>query len=278
MVIAPYKQFYDQNGYVVVPGLFLPQEVTAYREHFMALRAEGAKPGDMVAETQKTGDPLQKFPRMIHMHRWDETSLQWMLDDRINDCLTVFLDTAPLAVQTMLYFKPAGARGQALHQDNFYLKAQPGTCMAAWMALDNCDEENGCMRVVPGSHEWPILCPSKADSAASFTDVTVPLPEGIDAVPVLMDAGDVLFFNGSLVHGSYPNTSTDRFRRSLIGHYIEDRAEQVTKFDQPVLRMDGTAFEIDGVEDGGPCGVWVDKNGKREIEITSRQLVAAGHE
>jgi phytanoyl-CoA hydroxylase len=232
----------------------------------------------MVAETQKSGDPLQKYPRMIHMHRWDETSLQWLLDDRLHECLTTFLGTGPLAVQTMLYFKPAGARGQALHQDNFYLRAQPGTCMAAWLALDPCDEENGCMRVVPGSHEWPILCTAKADTSASFTDITVPLPEGLDPVPVLMDAGDVLFFNGSLVHGSYPNTSQDRFRRSLVGHYIEDHAEQVTKFDQPVLRMDGTAFEIDGVEDGGPCGVWVDRNGKREIEVTSRQSAVAGHE
>jgi phytanoyl-CoA hydroxylase len=278
MASASDKEFYDNNGYVVVKGLFSSEEVAVYREHFMDLRAEGAKPGDMVAETQKSGDPLQKYPRMIHMHRWDETSLQWLLDDRLHECLTTFLGTGPLAVQTMLYFKPAGARGQALHQDNFYLRAQPGTCMAAWLALDPCDEENGCMRVVPGSHEWPILCTAKADTSASFTDITVPLPEGLDPVPVLMDAGDVLFFNGSLVHGSYPNTSQDRFRRSLVGHYIEDHAEQVTKFDQPVLRMDGTAFEIDGVEDGGPCGVWVDRNGKREIEVTSRQLAAAGHE
>ena len=278
MVNISDKEFYEKNGYVVVHGLFSAEEVASYGAHFMALRAEGAKPGDMVADTQKWGDPLQKFPRMIHMHRWDEISLQWVLDDRLNECLTAFLGTAPLAVQTMLYFKPAGARGQALHQDNFYLRAQPGTCMAAWMALDACDEENGCMRVVPGSHEWPILCTAKADTSTSFTDVTVPLPEGLDAVPVLMAAGDVLFFNGSLVHGSYPNTSDDRFRRSLIGHYIEDRAEQVTKFDQPVLRMDGTSFEIDGVEEGGPCGVWVDRNGRKEIEVTSRQLAAAGHE
>jgi phytanoyl-CoA hydroxylase len=278
MASASDKEFYDNNGYVVVKGLFSSEEVAVYREHFMDLRAEGAKPGDMVAETQKSDDPLQKYPRMIHMHRWDETSLQWLLDDRLHECLTTFLGTGPLAVQTMLYFKPAGARGQALHQDNFYLRAQPGTCMAAWLALDPCDEENGCMRVVPGSHEWPILCTAKADTSASFTDITVPLPEGLDPVPVLMDAGDVLFFNGSLVHGSYPNTSQDRFRRSLVGHYIEDHAEQVTKFDQPVLRMDGTAFEIDGVEDGGPCGVWVDRNGKREIEVTSRQSAVAGHE
>ena len=278
MTLGEYKAFFDGNGYVVVKGLFPADEVARLRDHFMRLREQGPKPGDMVAETQKSQDPLKRYPRMIHMHRWDDVSLRWLLDGRLAECLRAFLGDEPLAVQTMLYFKPAGARGQALHQDNFYLKAQPGTCMAAWLALDPCDEENGCMRVVPGSHAWPILCTSEADTDASFTDVTVPLPPGVEAVPVLMDAGDVLFFNGSLVHGSYPNGSKDRFRRALIGHYIEAKAEQVTKFDQPVLKMDGTAFEIAGVEDGGPCGVFVERNGGRVIEMSGRELTAAGHE
>jgi len=278
MVSGEHKAFYEANGYVVVKGLFSAEQIEAYQEHFMALRTEGSKPGDMVADTQKAGDPLKAFPRMIHMHRWDQASLDFVLNPQIGECLTAFLGDEPLAVQTMLYFKPAGARGQALHQDNFYLRAAPGTCMAAWLALDPCDEENGCMRVVPGSHNWPILCPVEADTAASFTNVTVPLPENMEAIPVIMDASDVMFFNGSLVHGSYPNTSADRFRRSLIGHYIETRAEQVSKFDQPVLRMDGSAYEIDGVEGGGPCGVWVDRDGKPEIELSDRELVGAGHE
>ncbi|MBV9851660.1 MAG: phytanoyl-CoA dioxygenase family protein [Armatimonadetes bacterium] len=278
MNLTQHKAFFDENGYAVVQGLFTPDEVAQYREHYMRLRAQGPKPGDMVADTQKSGDPLQRYPRMIHMHRWDDLSLRWVLDARIADSLRTFLGDEPLAVQTMLYFKPAGARGQALHQDNFYLRAHPGTCMAAWLALDPCDEENGCMRVVPGSHTWPILCTAQADTSASFTDVTVPIPDGQEVRPVLMDAGDVLFFNGSLVHGSYPNTSADRFRRALIGHYIEAKAEQVTKFDQPVLKMDGTAFEMDGVEEGGPCGVWVDRSGRPEIEIAGRQLLATGHE
>lgn len=278
MMLSEYKAFFDENGYVVVKALFSAAEVAAYREHFMRLRAQGPKPGDMVADTRKLQDPLQRYPRMIHMHRWDDLSLQWVLDGRIADCLRAFLGDEPLAVQTMLYFKPAGARGQALHQDNFYLHAQPGTCMAAWLALDPCDEENGCMRVVPGSHTWPVLCTTTADTEASFTDVTVPLPPGVEAVPVLMEPGDVLFFNGSLVHGSYPNTSAGRFRRALIGHYIEAKAEQVTKFDQPVLKMDGTAFEINGVEEGGPCGVFVEKNGDHVIEMAGRQGMATGHE
>ena len=278
MVTTQDKKFYEENGYAVVRGVFSPDECAVYRDHFMSLRAEGSKPGDMVADTLKLSDPLKSFPRMIHMHRWDASSLNWMLDPRLEECLTAFLGTKPLAVQTMLYFKPAGARGQALHQDNFYLRAQPGTCMAAWMALDDCDEENGCMRIVPGSHEWPVLCTTEADTEASFTNVTVPLPEGMKAAPVKMKAGDVLFFNGSVVHGSYPNVSKDRFRRALIGHYIESRAERVAEFDQPVLRMDGTAFAIEGVEEGGPCGVWVDNSGKSEIEIVGQQAVAVGHE
>ena len=278
MDLSAYKAFFDANGYAVVKGLFSADEAALLRDHFMQVREQGPKPGDMVADTQMSHDPLKRYPRMIHMHRWDDVSLQWVLDSRIADCLRVLLGDEPLAVQTMLYFKPAGARGQALHQDNFYLKAEPGTCMAAWMSLDACDEENGCMRVVPGSHTWPILCTAKADTDASFTDVTVPLPPGVEAVPVLMDAGDVLFFNGSLVHGSYPNTSQDRFRRSLIGHYIEAKAERVTKFDQPVFKMDGTAFEIADVEDGGPCGVFVERNGRQTIELTGRALAGAAHE
>ena len=79
MVTASDKAFIEKNGYAVVEGLFAPEEVAFYRGHFMALRAEGVKPGDMVAETSVSVDPLKKFPRMIHMHRWDEDSLRWLL-------------------------------------------------------------------------------------------------------------------------------------------------------------------------------------------------------
>ena len=78
---------------------------------------------------------------MAQMHRWDDASLQWLIDQRLDEVLTVLLGRSPYAVQTMLYFKPPGSRGQALHQDNFYLKAEPGTCVAAWMALEGEDPE-----------------------------------------------------------------------------------------------------------------------------------------
>jgi ectoine hydroxylase-related dioxygenase (phytanoyl-CoA dioxygenase family) len=270
-------EFYQAQGYYVARGLFSPQEVAHYRAHYMALRAQQEYPGDFAGVpintlkldhlTDERPDPLKQYPRMIHMHRWDETSLQWMVDARLNKVMTALLGAEPYAVQTMLYFKPPGARGQALHQDQFYLKVQPGTCMASWLALDDCDEANGCMQVIPGSHTWDVLCTVPADTTKSFTDVTVPIPDGVQPVPVIMKAGDVLFFNGQLVHGSFPNITTDRFRRSLIGHYIVGEAQKVGQFYHPVLRMDGSAVELGFSPDSTQCGVWVEKDGTPVMEM-----------
>ncbi len=261
---------YRRNGHALARGLFSTQEASALCDHYMALRAAGSYPGDSAGVDPKEGDPLKQYPRMIHMHRWDEVSLHWLLDPRLRAHLRALLGCDAYAVQTMLYFKPAGARGQALHQDQYYLKTKPGTCMAAWMALDPCDEENGCMQLVPGSHDLPVLCTEEADIQQSFTGVTVPLPEKIAAVPVVMDPGDVLFFNGSAIHGSHPNRSRDRFRRALIGHYISGEAEQVARFYHPVLRMDGSVVALQEGEDGGPCGVWVEMDGTPVVKVGGR--------
>jgi ectoine hydroxylase-related dioxygenase (phytanoyl-CoA dioxygenase family) len=274
-VSAQDKQSFNQNGFILIRNVFSQEEVAFYLDHYMRMRESGNVPGDTHIANPSINDPLLRYPRMLQMHRWDEVSLRWLLDARLNACLTELLGREPYAVQTMIYFKPPGARGQALHQDNYYLRAQPGTCVAAWMALDRCDELNGCLQVVPGSHRWPILCTVPADTTRSFSEVTVPIPEGTPVLPVRMEPGDVLFFLGGLVHGSLPNTTHDRFRRSLIAHYIEGDSLKVARWYKPTLRMDGSAVEIDASEKGGACGTWVDNDeaGRPAIEITGYEVV-----
>lgn len=273
--LSLYKAQFEADGYVVVPGLFALAEVERYIEHYMTLRSQGELPGDFAGVNATSTDPLKKFPRMIHMHRWDELSLQWMIDERLKRCMAALLGREPYAVQTMLYFKPPGARGQALHQDQYYLRVQPGTCMAAWLALDHCNEENGCMQVVPRSHLLPLLCTTQADTTQSFTDVTVPIPEGMHSVPVIMAPGDVFFFNGQVIHGSFPNISQDRFRRSLIGHYIVGEAEKVAEYFHPVFRMDGSQVELGVSEKGSTCGVWVERDGTPVVEMVPQVVSTA---
>jgi phytanoyl-CoA hydroxylase len=77
----------------------------------------------------------------------------------------------------MFYFKPPRSRGQALHQDNFYLKVEPGTCFAAWTAIDEADPDNGGMLIVPNTNNEEIHCPELADQNESFTKHYVKPPK-----------------------------------------------------------------------------------------------------
>ncbi len=275
MVSQEQVRFFADHGYVLVKGLFSPEEVQGYVDHFMAI-SQRAKPVDDLGDDPT--DPLKAFPRIVHPHRWDAVSFDWMLDPRLRDAMTAILGAEPMAGQTMVYFKPAGARGQALHQDQKYLRVRPGTCVAAWLALDPCDDENGCLQVVPGTQDLELVCTVESDLTQSFTGDTTPLPEGYAAVPVHMEPGDVLFFNGSLVHGSGPNRTKDRFRRSLIGHYLTADAQEVSEFYKPVYRFDGSVVEhLEGKSGGGACGVWVERDGRTVLEfVEDRQAVPAG--
>jgi len=269
MLSSEQIQQYQDQGCLVVPNLFSQGEVDFFKDHYETMRVnESIGPSQSMRDTKfEESDPLLTYPRIMQPHRRDAASFDWLIDERLNRCMTAMLGIEPYAVQTMFYFKPPGARGQALHQDQYYLRVQPGTCLAAWMAIDDCDEENGCLRVVPGSHEWPILCTVDADLDESFTDVTVPLPPDAEEMPVPLKAGDVFFFNGQIVHGSLPNSTNDRFRRALIGHYIVGEAEKVYEWYHPVLQMDGSEMALGVSENGGPCGIWVERDGRGELEL-----------
>jgi ectoine hydroxylase-related dioxygenase (phytanoyl-CoA dioxygenase family) len=208
--------------------------------------------------TYDPNDPLARYPRMVHPHSHPEfevgpLAMRYMLDQRIYAVLKGLFREEPMAVQSMFYFKPPGARGQDLHQDNFFLRVKPGTCCAAWIAIDDADENNGGMVVVPGSNGMEIICPEKSDTTKSFTDHHVPVPEGLEELPVILKAGDVLFFNGSVIHGSYPNSSTDRFRRSLIFHYVPESTAELSNF-YKAHRFDGEHVPVAEAAGGGPCG------------------------
>ena len=259
---------YEERGYTVVAGLFSRSETDRLGAHFEAMRQSQLAAGTLHVGDDITDieDPLAVYPRILQPHRHDAESRDWLLDARLRTWLNALTGRDPYAVQTMFYFKPPGARGQALHQDQYHLRVQPGTCIAAWMAVDRCDRETGCLQVVPRTSDVPVLCTEPADHHVSFSTVTVPLPPHLAPEDAIMEPGDVLFFNGQVIHGSLPNRSRTRFRRALIAHYIAGEAREVARYYFPVLDMDGREVPLEEAADGGPCGVWVDRNGRPAVE------------
>jgi ectoine hydroxylase-related dioxygenase (phytanoyl-CoA dioxygenase family) len=214
------------RGYHIVRGLVPPTEVAALRDRFMEAAEDGPVTGlSLVPPATAAGDPLARWPRMMHPHASTShpdlarATARWLLDPGLLGILQALMEDEPVAVQSMFYFKPPGARGQDFHQDDFYLRVEPGSCWAAWIAIDPADPGNGGLAVVPGSHRLPVLAPDAADLRRSMATERVVIPAGMAAEPTHLAAGDALCFHGRLIHGSEPNRSPDRFRRSLIFHY-----------------------------------------------------------
>jgi hypothetical protein len=254
------REQYERDGYVICRGPLSPDEALAIREAFMRQNEHGPVPGLSDIRTDfRHDDPLSFYPRMMNPHLHPDLPVgpvakRYLLDSRLQPILAELLGEEPVAVQTMFYFKPPKSRGQELHQDNFYLRVKPGTCMAAWIAIDDVDAENGGMKVVCGSHRMEVVCPQPADAATSFTREYVPVPDGMTAVHADMQAGDVLFFNGSLIHGSTPNSSATRFRRSLICHYVPRGSQELAHWYSSPMTFAGEVLEIAEAVGGGPCG------------------------
>ena len=256
---------YATDGVVQIAGVLSAAEAAAVGAAFQA-QVESDPEALGRFDDLPDDDVLTRYPRFVHPHRHPETesgriARRLMTDPRIFAVVETLIGPA-FGAQSMFYFKPPTARGQALHQDNLFLQAHPETCLAAWIAIDDCDEENGGLVVLPGSHRVQILCPEEAaDPEESFTDRTIAVPADAERVQTRMRAGDVLFFHGSLVHGSRPNTSADRFRRSLIFHYIPQASVEIARFYQPLVTASGDEVRMAESAEGGPCGVGWDTRG-----------------
>jgi chlorinating enzyme len=258
---------FRRDGFLIVRNVVSPSEIQDLKQHTEDLM-QGRLPEQQAV--MKNGKPVlgtdmqslerppehlspeekAEFWLRIHMlHRYLEIHERFLLHPRIVDVLEALIGPDVLALQTVLFLKGPGKQGQGFHQDSFYIPTYPDSVCGAWLAIDDVDEENGCMYFTPGSQNEPIYPPSDmpffGDAAlagierikgASDTDdakndlvriaarkygVTA---RGVNEVPAIMKAGDVAFFGGHVFHRSFQNVSRDRFRRSFVGHYCNARA------------------------------------------------------
>lgn len=215
---------YNEHGYLIVPNMFDTETAETMREHYMALRAEGEKPGDYGGTKDAPNDANHQYPRMIQMHKWDDRSEQWSSHPKILSAVEALINDEPVLNQTMFYFKPPQSRGQGLHQDEQYITIDP--LIGVWIPVDTSDHDVGQMVVVPGSHKAGLYQVEKANTDISFTNAQTVLPQNANVVGLDMNPGDVLFFHGRIIHGSYANVTSDRWRRTFICHYIGKHAQK----------------------------------------------------
>lgn len=247
---------FHEKGYCVVDDLYSDEELQAMEAFFEDYKHNGQQVFDD-GQRYEDIDKSKRQVRAMHPHRHSKKALNWALQPNILEVLEALLQRPPLLAQTMYYFKPPGSKGQGMHQDNFYLLAKPGTCLAAWTPIDDSEVENGCLYVAPGSHRSDIFCPEGgAEAWMEYGDSHIqPFPRQFKPEPVAVKRGQTLFFGGQLIHGSGPNRHATRSRRTFIGHYVDEASSELSKFYHPVHdRFGKIVSHVAEASGGGPCG------------------------
>ena len=142
----------------------------------------------------------------------DETLCN-LLEDIIGPDIDCFL--------SQFIFKNPGAWGQPWHQDSSYFPFDREPQVAAWLATSEATLDNGCLVVLPGSHQEHLhehLPDDRKESNYGYTEIKD--HDFSDEIPMTLNKGDLLLFHSFLMHKSYDNKSDSR-RTAMVYHFAE---------------------------------------------------------
>lgn len=230
-------QQFHRDGYLPVGAVVSADELAAARAAYDRIFSATEKPSTYRdlgerADGRSEGAVLQ----IIDMWKLDDVFNRLVHQRETIDMVEALLGTSDILLyHDQALFKPA-LHGDEVpwHQDNGYWKFDPPNAISLWMALDDADEANGCMRFVPGSQKAGEAGHQRAGQyiAQLKTDADESM-----AVPVSLPAGAALFHHCQTLHNTQPNRST-RQRRAWVRHYIAADVTQGGKrlTDRPLLR------------------------------------------
>lgn len=223
---SPVTEFYRENGYYVAHELLSMDEIEGLRAETVRICAGevGSVAGcDGRREGETDDQLLQRFLCIHFPHKISELMLDAVKHPKIADLLTQMVGPDVKCMQSMLFIKAAGKPGQAWHQDEDYIPTRDRSLIGAWIAMDDATLENGCLWIIPGSHQHGVLWPQEwhGDKRfdCAFESKGFPYSEA-DEIPVEVKAGSVVFFNGYTLHRSLPNRAKAGYRRALVNHYM----------------------------------------------------------
>ncbi|ODV81107.1 phytanoyl-CoA dioxygenase [Suhomyces tanzawaensis NRRL Y-17324] len=184
---------------------------------------------------------INKLGHGLHMH--EPVFREVTFDDLVKDVARALDFKDPRVLQSMCIFKQpdevkGGERDNAVppHTDAWFLYTEPQSALGFWFALEDCDEQNGCLSYNPGSHKtFPIkkrfAKVDGGDKGCNFVDVPndEPIPEDDPAAykPVPCKAGSLVLIHNLVLHKSEKNRLS-KSRYVYAFHVIDG----VAKYDE----------------------------------------------
>jgi phytanoyl-CoA hydroxylase len=198
---------YDTDGYVIFRDVIDPELINEVNAHVEWLQAR---------------HPDLRPEQLGHvLMRNDPFWVRLISDDRLLDIAELFVGP-DIALFASHYICKPPYSGQAVlwHQDGAFWPLEPMEVVTLWLAVDASTPENGCVRLVPGTHKHDVAGMRDNTEVENVLgkEIAVDVDED-QAVDVVLAPGDVEVHHPHIVHGSNANTSPHR-RCGLTIRYI----------------------------------------------------------
>lgn len=228
---------FNKDGYVAPLDVYSTSEITAIREYFDALLQRVVAAGGnsySISSAHLTYGPVYDI----------------LTNRKIVDYVADILGDNVIAWGSHFFCKmPRDGKAVAWHQDASYWPLSPSKALTVWLAIDDADQENACMKFIAGSHHKGHLTYRPSD-AAEHNVLNQSIDNAEQYGEVVLDelkAGQASMHSDLLLHGSEANQS-DRRRCGLTLRYCAAEVRASLEWQRKGVYVRGT----------DPSGHWSD--------------------
>ncbi len=224
------EQFRSEGYFKIGKRVIDDEHLAVLREHYDAVftqkrgtTGEGLRNLAVVGDSENSEDTdsAEEMLQIMEMWRYDEEYRKLLYHKPLLDIAESLIGADIQLFHDQALYKPAYHGGEVYwHQDNAYWQCKPPNLVSIWIALDDADEENGCMNVIPGSYSEGLAAHGRAESEKGNVPALLQVDADIDrAIPVPVAAGCAMVHHCMTLHQTNPNRSS-RDRRAIVIHYM----------------------------------------------------------
>lgn len=212
-----HKSAFERDGFVQITSFLPPEEFEVLAENvarYVRDVAPTITDNDALYQDQDRPETLKQLQRMGN---YDSFFEEYCRDERWNTLAETLIGEPAKALQPEWFNKPPNTQHPTPpHQDNYYFKLKPCNVASIWVAVDPIDEDNGCLRYIPGSHLRGVRPHAKTEVIGFSQGIADYGPEDEEAeVALQLNPGDALIHHGWTIHRAEPNTSATRHRQAF---------------------------------------------------------------
>lgn len=210
---------WPDTGFLRLDKFFSDEQVEALNTEIDRLQEEGK------IATNYTGR------KIVMAYRHSPKVREMILDERLMKVLNFIMGREVIPFQTLNFIKGSE---QKAHSDSVHMTTHPlGYLTAAWIALEDTNEDNGPLFYYPSSHKFPYFFNEDFGSEGNwmrigsnpnkqYEEAVSKLIEEKGLKPIQLHAkkGDVFVWHANLLHGGMPQNNQELTRKSMVAHYF----------------------------------------------------------